>query len=203
MQYGWKRLPLQKSHTYLSSSLSEILAGRSLGALADLGCGNGELTAKLSKHVESVVGFEPDDEGYELAMSLAPQISVKKCSVSEIPAIENMANQFDCVISAEVIEHLYEPATLCKAAAHLLKPNGLLILTTPYHGYFKNLALSLFNGWDRHWDPLWDGGHIKFWSSQTITKLLAKNGFEVIDISGSGRFWPFWCSMIVQARKGQ
>jgi hypothetical protein len=37
-----------------------------------------------------------------------------------------------------------------------------LIITTPYHGYLKNIALSVSVKFDHHVNPLWDGGHIKF-----------------------------------------
>jgi len=52
-------------------------------------------------------------------------------------------NSFDVVISVEVIEHLFYPRELVKAAKQCLKPNGCLIITTPYHGYFKNLVLAI------------------------------------------------------------
>jgi 2-polyprenyl-6-hydroxyphenyl methylase/3-demethylubiquinone-9 3-methyltransferase len=35
-------------------------------------------------------------------------------------------------------------------------------VTTPYHGYVKNLALAVTGQLDRHWQPWRDGGHIKF-----------------------------------------
>jgi len=36
----------------------------------------------------------------------------------------------------------------------LLKPGGRLVLTTPYHGYVKNLAIAVLGRWDAHADPL-------------------------------------------------
>ena len=71
-------------------------------------------------------------------------------------------HRFDAVTSTEVIEHLFSPRSLPRFAARVLLPAGYLILSTPYHGYIKNLALSITGKWDRHFSPLWDGGHIKF-----------------------------------------
>lgn len=82
-----------------------------------------------------------------------------------------------------------------------LKPNGLLVLSTPYHGYLKNLALSVLDAWDTHHTPLWHGGHIKFWSRRTLGQLLSENGFETIGFSGVGRLPYLWKSMILVARK--
>jgi len=75
-----------------------------------------------------------------------------------------------------------------------------LVISTPYHGYIKNLALSVFDKWDSHHTPLWHGGHIKFWSRKTLTQLLEDNGFKVIGFSGVGRIPYLWKSMILIAK---
>jgi hypothetical protein len=84
----------------------------------------------------------------------------------------------------------------------VLKPGGYLVLSTPYHGYLKNLALSLTGKWDFHHSPLRDGGHIKFWSRKTLTELLETEGFHVTDFIGVGRIPYLWKSMVIVARKG-
>ena len=98
-------------------------------------------------------------------------------------------------------DSLYSPHHLPQFAAPLLKDKGVLIITTPYHGYLKNLALSLFNKWDHHHTALWHGGHIKFWSKKTLSTLLADNGFELVAFSGVGRLPWLWKSMVIVAQK--
>jgi hypothetical protein len=95
-------------------------------------------------------------------------------------------------------------------AVHVRRPrstragkNGTLILSTPYHGYLKDVALAVSGRFDRHCDPLWDGGHIKFWSKATLGRLLTETGFEVEQWGGAGRLPRFWKSMIVVARMAQ
>jgi hypothetical protein len=85
-------------------------------------------------------------------------------------------------------------------ARKLLPVGGYLVISTPYHGYLKNIALSIFNKWDKHHTVLWHGGHIKFWSRKTLTQLLQDNGFEVVGFVGAGRFPYLWKSMILVAR---
>jgi 2-polyprenyl-3-methyl-5-hydroxy-6-metoxy-1,4-benzoquinol methylase len=108
---------------------------------------------------------------------------------------------FDVVVSTEVIEHLYAPPRLAAFAHSVLRDGGHLLLTTPHHGYLKNLAIALVNGWDRHADPLWDGGHIKLFSHRTIRLLLEEAGFRIIHLGGVGRVPYLWKSMVVVARK--
>ena len=65
------------------------------------------------------------------------------------------------MIAIEVIEHLFIPKELLVYAQKHLPINGHLVISTPYHGYLKNLAISIFDLWDQHHHPLRDGGHIK------------------------------------------
>jgi 2-polyprenyl-3-methyl-5-hydroxy-6-metoxy-1,4-benzoquinol methylase len=106
---------------------------------------------------------------------------------------------FDLVISVEVIEHVYEPRTLLAQAREVLRPGGRFVITTPYHGYLKNLLIAGLGKSDAHYNPLWDGGHIKFWSRKTLSAALREAGFEDIRFYGAGRVPYFWKSMILTA----
>ena len=100
-----------------------------------------------------------------------------------------------------MIEHLFHPRMLPRFASRLLRSRGHLIVSTPYHSYLKNLAISVAGKWDQHFSPLWDGGHIKFWSRATLTRLFDQEGFDVAEFSGAGRLPYLWKSMVVVARK--
>ncbi len=111
------------------------------------------------------------------------------------------AGGVDAVVSTEVVEHLYAPHELVSFAHAALRPGGHFIVTTPYHGFLKNLALSLFNKWDRHFTPLWYGGHIKFWSRDTLSQLITAQPFDIVGFRGVGRYPYMWKSMVLIARK--
>ena len=108
--------------------------------------------------------------------------------------------KFDTIISTEVIEHLYDPQGFVEFCKQAIGGKGEIIISTPYNGYLKNLALSLFNKWDEHINPLWYGGHIKLWSKATLTRALENSGFKFVAFRGCGRLPYFWKSMIVKAR---
>jgi len=82
-----------------------------------------------------------------------------------------------------------------------LKNEGYLILTTPYHGYFKNLLIAVLDKFDQHVNPLWEGGHIKFFSKKTISELLYQTSFKLMNFTGCGRIPYIWKSMIILAKK--
>jgi SAM-dependent methyltransferase len=98
-------------------------------------------------------------------------------------------------------EHVYAPRKYAKTIFDLLLPGGTAIISTPYHGYFKNLAMALSGKMDDHFHALWDHGHIKFWSKKTIKSLLLEAGFVDINFKLVGRIPILAKSMIVIARK--
>ena len=104
-------------------------------------------------------------------------------------------------MALEVVEHCYYPRKLASALAALVRPGGLVILSTPYHGYWKNVVIGLLGGWDSHFTALWDHGHIKFWSIRTLSSLLAEAGLVVEQVARVGRIPPFAKSMVLVARK--
>jgi|Wag4MinimDraft_19_1082662.scaffolds.fasta_scaffold01588_2 2-polyprenyl-3-methyl-5-hydroxy-6-metoxy-1,4-benzoquinol methylase len=200
--YGWKASTPPDSQDYLSPLLLSILQNEPPGRILDLGCGNGALCRLLNSQGIDVVGMEPDADGVCIAREQLPSISFYQIGVDDDPcSITAVEGLFDAVVSTEVIEHLYSPHLLPSFARCSLKPGGLLIVTTPYHGYLKNIFLSLAGKWDHHHTALWHGGHIKFWSRATLTKLLETNGFVVERFHGVGRLPWLWKSMILVARR--
>jgi 2-polyprenyl-6-hydroxyphenyl methylase/3-demethylubiquinone-9 3-methyltransferase len=171
------------------------------GRILDAGCGNGAFCGELAhrgKH--EVCGMDLSKTGIEIARRFFPQVNFKLASVNE-DIISVFDEPFDAIVSLEVIEHLYDPRGFVESLYQGLKPGGILILSTPYHGYLKNLALAISNRMDHHFTALWDGGRIKFWSRPTLTKVLTSKGFRILDFAGCGRVPYLWKSMVLTAQR--
>jgi 2-polyprenyl-3-methyl-5-hydroxy-6-metoxy-1,4-benzoquinol methylase len=167
----------------------------------DVGCGNGYLCGKFLERGAKVVGVDLSVEGIEFARAKYPSGRFEFIAADDNVLKELNEDPFDLVVSTEVVEHLYRPRRWANACFTALKPGGRFICTTPYHGYLKNLALSLLGKWDAHANPLWDGGHIKLWSRQTLFALLTEAGFKNLQFRGAGRWPGLWMTMIVKAEK--
>lgn len=168
--------------------------------ICDLGCGNGYLSGRLAKLGYEVVGVDASESGIRIASETYPQGRFI-CSLIEPDLGERLAlGSFDLVISSDAIEHFYRPSDLVSAAVSLLKPSGHVLVGTPYHGYLKNLALSLTGRMDDHFTVLQDGGHIKFFSVKTLSDLLETHGLTDLSFSFYGRAPWLWKNMICQAR---
>jgi 2-polyprenyl-3-methyl-5-hydroxy-6-metoxy-1,4-benzoquinol methylase len=167
----------------------------------DVGCGNGYTAGQFLARGYTVVGIDLSDTGINLARKTYPAGRFEI-----LPADGQLLDRlgedpFDLVVSTEVVEHLYAPRPYAAGCYQALKPGGRFICTTPYHGYLKNLALSVMGHWDKHANPLWDGGHIKLWSRDTLSQLLEETGFVNLQFSGAGRVAGFWMTMVMSGDK--
>jgi 2-polyprenyl-6-hydroxyphenyl methylase/3-demethylubiquinone-9 3-methyltransferase len=189
------------SNNYIWPAIKKILKDRHRGPkkLFEIGCGNGATANMLEGLGYEVTGIDSSKSGIEIANRSYPNI---KLFVGD--AYDNLAEKygtFPVVISLEVIEHCHYPRKFAKTFFDLLEKDGLGIMSTPYHGYWKNIALAVFNKMDRHYSPLWDGGHVKFWSGKTLSALLEETGFKAISFVRVGRIPVFAKSMIAVVRK--
>ena len=167
----------------------------------DVGCGNGFTCGEFLKRGCHVTGIDLSVQGVELARKTYHQGRFEVLP-ADVNLLANLQEEpFDLIVSTEVVEHLYAPRSYASGCFKALKPGGRFICTTPYHGYLKNLMLSLFGKWDSHANPLWDGGHIKLWSRVTLTRLLEEAGFQNIEFRGAGRLPFLWMTMVLSGDK--
>lgn len=197
--WGWHSAEFGSAHGHLLPSLLAML-GQPQGAILDVGCGNGAIARALIANGYDVYGVDASASGISIANEQAPgRFFVSDVTAKRLPA-PLAGKRFDAVISTEVIEHLYDPRGLIEFARRVLASGGDFIVSTPYHGYLKNVAMAVTGKLDDHFNVLWDGGHIKFFSRKTLERMLRDQGFEVTAFAGSGRMPWFWKSMLVKAR---
>jgi 2-polyprenyl-6-hydroxyphenyl methylase/3-demethylubiquinone-9 3-methyltransferase len=165
----------------------------------DLGCGAGAFANALSAQGFNVTGVDPSPSGIENARKAYPHLQLEIGSTEE--DLAGRFGKFQAVISLEVVEHVFSPRPFASRIYDLLEPGGVAIISTPYNGYLKNLAVALLGKYDKHYTALWDNGHIKFWSMKTLAQLLREAGFEDIQFKRVGRIPPLAKSMIAIARK--
>ncbi|NIP46689.1 MAG: methyltransferase domain-containing protein [Gammaproteobacteria bacterium] len=191
------------SNHYLWPPVREILLShlKPDATIMDLGCGSGATAAMLVEQGYSVTGVDPSATGICIAEKAYPEIRFAERSAYDDLASE--FGEFDAVVSLEVVEHCYWPRKFANNVFALLRPGGLAVISTPFHGYWKNLALALTGKFDAHWSPLWDGGHIKFWSERTLRVLLEEAGFQEIKFRRIGRISALAKSMIAISRKAE
>ncbi len=187
---------------YLWPKVEEVLKTKLQNPnILDLGCGNGAFTMRLAQLGYDVIGIDPSESGISHASKASADIRFEVGS-----AYDDLRQKFgavDCVVSLEVVEHLYSPKLFAENIFKVLRPGGIGIISTPYHGYWKNLALAATGSMDKHFTALWDHGHIKFWSVKTLSKLFEMHGLKVDHFRFAGRFSLMAKSMIAVVSKPQ
>lgn len=142
------------------------------------------------------------DHGYRTAISYHVRWRILPAILRFLQrALSKASNRrprvLDAVVRTEVVEHLYAPRPYVRGCFEAVQPGGRFVCTTPYHGYLKNLAISVCGKWDSHTNPLWDGGHSKLWSRRSVSRLLTETGFRNLHFAGVGRVPGLWMSMAV------
>lgn len=201
-EFVWDVEGSVEAHAFLLSPLLALLRSSGACDVLDLGCGNGSLTALLQEHGHRMTGLDHSRSGIEIARHHHPGITFDRFDVMEPLPLE-LCGAFDAVVSAEVVEHLLLPRKLFQRALEALRPGGVVVVTTPFHGYWKNLALALSGKFDDHWHPLRDFGHVKFFSRRTLTQLFEEFHLRDITFTTTGRIPPLARSMILSGRKAK
>jgi ubiquinone biosynthesis O-methyltransferase len=200
-EFGWDDEAPRHSTTYVWPAVAKAIRPAPGMRVLDVGCGNGSLTRELVRAGCSVVGIDLSAQGIAVARRAIPEARFEVLAANQA-ILENLAAEpFDVVVATELIEHLYDPRDFLQGCLAALRPSGQIALSTPYHGYIKNVAVAVAGKFDYHVHPWRVGGHIKFFSRRTLSRLLVDEGFVEPAFRGAGRLPWLWKSMVVSAYK--
>lgn len=159
--------------------------------LLDIGCGGGLITEPLSRLGGGVRGIDLSPEVISVAQDHAHAcglgIDYQVLSAEEVAA---SGMYFDAVMCLEVLEHVPDPGALVQTCAQLLKPGGLLFLST-LNRTLKSYALAIVGaeyvlGWVPRGAHNWD----KFISPDELRAMACDAG--LVDFRARGLVYrPF------------
>lgn len=163
---------------------AEQLLGRK-GKLLDVGVGRGEVLVAASERGWQCEGVEPSETFADHAAKLtgAP-IWREPIECSEIPS-----DEFDVVILAAVLEHLYNPDEVLDKISRILKPGGFLYLDVPNEAglYFKiGNAYQLIRR--RDWCVIWLRPSHRSTSLDSARRHSGRSLRNMILNRGAGRY---------------
>jgi 2-polyprenyl-6-hydroxyphenyl methylase / 3-demethylubiquinone-9 3-methyltransferase len=120
-------------------------AGASLAGLSvlDIGCGGGLVAEPLSRLGASVTGIDPAEENIAAAKAHADGARLTiDYRATTAQALAASGAQFDAVLLLEVVEHVPDVPAFLKEVAPLVKPGGILVLST-LNRTFKSYAFAI------------------------------------------------------------
>lgn len=162
-----------------------------VGKILDFGAGIGELSRRLvGMHMfESVASVDimPAPEGLELAVDWHSQDLNEPAGFA--------SGSFEVIVSAEVIEHLENPRAVVREWFRLLKPEGLLLFSTPNNESLRSILALVCRG---HYAAFGDASypaHITPLLRKDIERILQEAGFQ------APRFFFSDCGTIPKLRR--
>ena len=131
---------MKKKKNYLLESTINIFSGLPKGRVLDLGCGDGDYAKRLKDLEFEVIAGDIDHNRFKYHK----EIEFKHCDITkEMPFPDNT---FDYVLLMEVVEHLRNPYTVLPEINRIIKPKGIMILSTPNILNLKSRFRFLFEG---------------------------------------------------------
>lgn len=163
----------------------QAMVPRTARRILDLGCASGALGGALKQRQGAeVVGVELDP-GY--ARDAEQRLDRVICA-DVVAGLDEDLGTFDCVIAADVLEHLVDPWAALRRAADLLEPGGTAVVSLPNVRYWETfLQLGVRGRWPRESAGLFDATHLRWFTLADARALLEGAGLGVAEVEG--RLW--------------
>ena len=180
----WESIPAglepQDFRMRLAFLLKHVHAGE---RLLDVGCGEGRFAAAVLDVGAQVVGIDVAEEPLRRAREERPELDLRVVPAEGSWPLQDAS--FDAVWAGETIEHVADTAGWLSEIRRVLRPGGLLLLSTPAHSPLTLLGLALSRrAFAAHFDPRSD--HLRFYSRGSLAELLGEFGFAEIALSRLG-----------------
>ena len=179
----------------MTEPVDDLFAGGDL--LIDLGCGDGRWLDAVASRYRTAIGADitelrrddPIGSGWKFIQADLDR---------EFPFDDEIA---DAIRANQVIEHVREPVAFVAAARRVLRPGGLLVVTTPNVRYVRHLLRLVVLGRGPMTSShapgetsAWDDGHLHYLTPGDLRRIASRAGFSEIQVSAlvapAGRFQP-------------
>lgn len=139
------------------------------GALLDIGCGPGLFLEQAEKRGWHVSGIEPSAWAIKWSRKELGDLHIQHGDYTVLNTMDE--GSVDVITAFDVIEHVLDPVDFLRAIHRVLKPGGMLILTTPK----LDSLLSRLMG--KHWYCIFPA-HIHYFTSSSFKRLFSDTGFS-------------------------
>ncbi len=166
--------------------LIERYSGQRCGRVLDVGCATGLFLHEMESAGWQVAGVEPTAIAADYARTRFG-LDVFQGMLADA---HFLPSSFDVVTFWDVLEHTFSPTAELHHASALLQPNGLVAINVPN---WHSLDRKLFGP---HWIGLDPPRHLYVFMRETLTALLLKTGFRVLDwVCFMPSYYPFIISV--------
>lgn len=146
---------------------------RGVRRILELGCSTGALGSALKQRQNvTIVGVEISSEYAVEAESRLDRVVVADVATFLQGPVPPEA-PFDCLIAADVLEHLVDPWTVLEGAVDLLSPRATVVVSLPNVLYWRGILRVLRTGsWPRDDQGVFDRTHLRWFTRNDALALL-------------------------------
>lgn len=151
----------------------------------DVGCGAGLVTESLARMGAEATGLDASLDAIAAARVHAEESGlVITYHADSVETLSESGQQFDLITALEVVEHVADVDLFIGGLAHLLKPGGLLVFSTPNRTPQSYVSVIFAAEKVLKWVP--EGTHDwkAFLTTEELTRKLETAGLEVTDLKG-------------------
>ena len=142
----------------------------------DLGCAAGGLATLLkARGPVEVVGVEKDAAYADAAGARCDRVVHADLETFDPAEL----GRFDCLVAADVLEHLIDPWTVLRTYARLLEPRGTAVVSLPNVAHWSTYASLLRGTWPRNPEGIHDATHLRWFTLRDARELLAQAGLQI------------------------
>jgi SAM-dependent methyltransferase len=148
------------------------------GRLLDVGCAMGHFMKFVRGYGWEPVGTECSGYAARWARERYFVEAHQQCALNQARFPPEYC---DAAVLIEVIEHLPAPRQTMAEVFRILKPGGVVCVTTPNFACFRSLLLR------EEWAPVIPSGHLYYFTRQSLERLLRSTGFvDVVELTKPG-----------------
>lgn len=156
-----------RRHEVVYQRLAPRCAGRDV---LEAGCGEGYGADLIARVARRVVAVDYDETAVAHVRTRYARVDVMQANLADLPLPDASV---DVVVNFQVIEHLWDQAQFVAECARVLRPSGLLMMSTPNR-------ITFSPGRDTPVNPF----HTRELNARELTELLVDGGFGEVSISG-------------------
>ena len=167
------------------------------GRALEVGPGSGVYLPLLCELFDEVVASDVEEAFLAQAREIAVSHPNLKAVADDITATRLEPGTFDVVLCSEVVEHIPDSAGAIRAMRGLLRPGGLLVLSTPQRHSPLEVAgrVAFLPGVVTfvravYREPILATGHINLLTQPEARRQLTDAGFEILETDQSGVYLP-------------
>ena len=152
----------------------------------DIGCGGGLISEALADNKANVIGIYENNQNLKEAKVHA---KISKLKVNYVHSSFNNFYKknkikFDLIICLEFIEHVENFEETLKKITELIKPNGMLILSTINRNLKSLIFAKIFAEYVLNWIPIGTHEFKNFLKPSEIISVLKRNKLKIRNIKG-------------------